>query len=131
MMRSIVTTLALVAMSVLAAPGCGVVEGDEWVVPAVQEISMQVGEPYRLCRDMEPDLRGREASGWTVRDYDRLVALKFAGRVQCLDDVEAVRRTGIRPIDVPDGEPACQFCGTPLPASQLVEAPEDTMPIGK
>jgi len=130
MKRSIVTTLALVAMSVIAAPGCGVVEGDEWVVPAVQEISLQGPEVYRLCREMEPELRGTEASGWTVRDYDRLVAVKFSGRVQCLDDVEAVRRTGIIPID--DPEPGCQFCGTPIvadvnPSEQIV--PEGLVPF--
>jgi hypothetical protein len=75
---------------------------------------------------MGPELRGREASGWTVRDYDHLVAVKFAGRVQCLDEVAAVRRTGIVPIDDPG--PGCEFCGTPLPAELLVEeAMEDTI----
>lgn len=125
MNRSIINTFALVAMSILAAPGCGVVEGDEWVVPAVQEISLERSEHYRLCREMAATLRGQEASAWTVIDYDSLVAVKFGGRVQCLDAVEEVRRVGIIAVEDNGAEPGCRFCGTPLPAEQLVEAPED------
>ena len=124
MNRSIINTFALVAMSILAAPGCGVVEGDEWVVPAVQEISLERSERFRLCREMATTLRGQEATGWTVIDYDRLVALTFGGRVQCLDAVEEVRRVGIIPVDG-NGSEDCRFCGTPLPAEELIEAPED------
>jgi hypothetical protein len=77
---------------------------------------------------MEPILRGTEVSAYSVIDYDRLVALKFGGRVMCLDDVDAVRRVGVIPIE--DPEPGCQFCGTPLPAEKLVDGPEDD-DIGK
>jgi hypothetical protein len=126
MNRSIISTFAMVALSVIAASGCGVVEGDEWVVPTVNEISMEQNVSYRLCREVANDLRGQEISAWTVRDYEHLVAVKFGGRVYCLDAVSEVRRVGAIPVD-DDGVdgPGCAFCGTPLPAEQLISGPED------
>ena len=97
----------------------------------MQEISLERNERYRLCREMATSLRGQEASAWTVIDYDGLVALKFGGRVQCLDAVEEVRRVGIIAVDDDGAEPGCKFCGTPLPAEQLIEVEDDFTPSKK
>jgi hypothetical protein len=119
-----VSGFAAVALFVVAGAGCMFGDAPDWDVETSASPLLSNDGPLVMCRSIEHRLMGLEVSIFKVIDHERLLAVKSAGRLVCVDDRATVRRAGVVPVDDAAEEP-CSFCdGTPLPASLVLGSGE-------